>query len=177
MKILVISDTHGLLNNHVLSSSCCADRVIHAGDVGSDEIIVDLKSLVPVSVVRGNVDMEKNLPTHSELTLQSWKIFVQHIVWERGEPSKEIRSIVNSGGHEVVIFGHSHMPLCVLLDNTVYLNPGSCGPKRFQSECTFAEVLMNEDMLRISFYEITSGKKMFLEKRFEKRYGKLFDCS
>ena len=73
MKIVVISDTHGLLNTHVLSSCCGADRVIHAGDVGSDEIIVDLKSLAPVSVVRGNVDTGEKLPSQSELILKSWK--------------------------------------------------------------------------------------------------------
>ncbi len=177
MKIVVISDTHGLLNNHVLSACCAADRVVHAGDVGSSEIIVDLKSLVPVSVVRGNIDTVDTLPFQSELILKSWKIFVQHVVWERGNPSKDIRSIVDSGGYEVVIFGHSHTPLCLLIEKTVYLNPGSCGPKRFQSDCTFAEILMDEDNLRISFYEITSGTKMFLKKRFEKRNGKLYDCS
>lgn len=177
LKIVIISDTHGLLNTHVLSSCCGSDRVIHAGDVGSTEIIVDLKSLVPVSVVRGNIDTVDTLPSHSELILKSWKIFIQHIVWGRGEPSKDIRSIVDSGGYEIVIFGHTHTPLCLLIEKTLYLNPGSCGPKRFKSDCTFAEILMDENKVHISFYKITSGTKMFLEKRFEKRNGKLYDCS
>ena len=86
--------------------------MIHAGDVGSREIITDLESLVCLTVVGGNIDPIDFLPSESELSLKSWKIFVRHIVWENDMPSNYIRRKVDLDKFEIVIFGHSHKPLC-----------------------------------------------------------------
>jgi len=177
LRIIIISDTHGLLTNQILSACHGADTIIHAGDVGSSEIIADLESLAPLTVVAGNIDTTESLPSQSKLLLKSWKIFVQHIGWEKGKPSKDLNSMVDSGGFEIAIFGHSHIPLCMLIEQTIYLNPGSCGPRRLKSECTYSEIIMNEDSLDVTFYKVNSRLEIFLKKKFEKRNTILYDCS
>ncbi len=163
--------------NQVLTTCIHADRVIHAGDIGSDQIITDLQSLAPVTFVRGNIDPVNVFPSQSKFILKSWKIFVQHIGWEKGEPTKDLKEIVNLDRYEIVVFGHSHQPLCLLLDETIYLNPGSCGPRRFNSDCTFSEILIDEKKIDIRIYKLTDKTEIFLHKTFKKNNGKLYDCS
>ena len=78
--------------------------MIHAGDVGSSEIITDLESLASLTVVGGNIDPIDFLPSESELSLKSWKIFVRHIVWENDMPSNYIRRKVDLDKFEIVIW-------------------------------------------------------------------------
>tara|TARA_Y100001960_G_C14753429_1_gene869850 strand:+ start:437 stop:934 length:498 start_codon:yes stop_codon:yes gene_type:complete len=164
------------LPNEVLTTCDDADRVIHAGDVGSEAIITDLESLAPLTFVGGNIDPVNGFPSQSKLILNTWKIFVQHIGWEKGKPFKELKKNVDLGEYEIVVFGHSHKPLCSLIGETIYLNPGSCGPRRFDSDCTFCEICIDENVIDIRFYKLTDKKEKFLQKTFKKTNGKLYDC-
>lgn len=122
-RIGVISDTHGLMRPEALKALRGVDRIIHAGDVGTGDILEQLERIAPVTVVRGNVDVDE-LPLTASLELGGRKIFVIHI-------REEMQFDPRTAGFSAVIFGHTHRALVEERDGVLYLNPGAAGPRRF----------------------------------------------
>lgn len=139
-RIIVISDTHGTLRPKVLGQAAGSEAILHAGDIDQPEILDQLKTVAPVYAVRGNVDGEwaENLPEELELELFGFKIYMIH-------NKKRIRKDLS--GIDMVIFGHSHEYQDVRDKKTGirYLNPGSCGPKRFRLAVTMMELTLYPD--------------------------------
>lgn len=143
----VLSDTHGHLCNEVAGALEGVDHIIHAGDVGSPRVLDALRSIAPVTAVRGNCDYEtwaQSLPIHAEVLLGSARVLVGHIAAHMaGRAEATARSVVaaaQSGGsvpaadgrsYQVVITGHTHAALIEKRDGVLYVNPGSAGPRRF----------------------------------------------
>jgi uncharacterized protein len=140
----VISDTHGLLRPRVLEELAGVDLIIHAGDIGSREILQELHRLAPVFAVRGNMDRHlwaRGLPSARVVEAGDVLIHVLH----------DLASLaVNpaAAGYRVVIFGHSHQPRVEEKGGVLYLNPGSAGPRRFQLPVTMARLRIAPDSLR-----------------------------
>ena len=132
----VISDTHGLLRPEALAALHGCDRIIHAGDVGSPDVLDGLRLLAPTVAVRGNVDTDPfgmKLPRSRVVELEGHRIYVLHILDELGvRPAPEDIS--------AVIYGHSHQPSIEDRDGVLYLNPGSAGPRRFRLPVTVARL-------------------------------------
>src|SRR5215475_9170880 len=102
----VIADTHGLLRPAVYAVFKDVDWIIHAGDIGTPEILNELTSLAPVIAVRGNNDTgswAKAIPQTETLQVGRVQIFVLHNL-------KELNLSPSSVGFDVVISGHSHRP-------------------------------------------------------------------
>ena len=103
------------------------DRIIHAGDIGDPAILAALKRIAPVAAVRGNNDRDpwaKSIPERRVLRIAGVRILLLHDVKElRGEPAPR--------GTQVVVAGHSHMPVMREEGGVLYVNPGSAGPRRF----------------------------------------------
>ena len=131
MKVGVISDTHGLLRQEVLEILRGCDCILHAGDINNQGILEELGRIAPVYVVRGNNDKEwaEHLPHDLTVHLESLKIFMVH-------NKKEIQNLPPDA--DMVIFGHSHKYLEQVIDGKLWLNPGSCGKRRFGQEISFA---------------------------------------
>jgi hypothetical protein len=128
MIIGVISDTHGLLRPEALAVLQGSDRIIHAGDVGSREILEKLAAIAPVTAVRGNIDKEKwarKLPETEVLETDGVSIYVLHD-WAQLDFKPQ------AAGFQVVIFGHSHVPKIETRNGVLCFNPGSSGPRRFK---------------------------------------------
>jgi putative phosphoesterase len=123
----VISDTHGLLRPEALEALRGCDRIIHAGDIGSADVLDQLRRLAPVVAVRGNVDAgawTRGLPVSALLELEGHTIHVLHILSDLAlEPAQ--------AGVSAVVYGHSHKPSIEEREGVLYLNPGSAGPRRF----------------------------------------------
>jgi uncharacterized protein len=134
MLIGVISDTHALLRPEAVDALRGAELIIHAGDIGSEEVIAGLKALAPVTAVRGNCDgghWADSYPEMQKVTAEGAPIIVIHDLVQllaRG-PVK---------GARVVISGHSHKPLIRENDGILYINPGSAGRRRFKLPVTVA---------------------------------------
>ena len=132
----VISDAHGLLRPEALAALQGCDRIIHAGDVGSPDVLDGLRLLAPTVAVRGNVDTAPfgmKLPRSRVVELEGHRIYVLHILDELGvRPAPEDIS--------AVIYGHSHQPSIEDRDGVLYLNPGSAGPRRFRLPVTVARL-------------------------------------
>ncbi len=132
----VISDTHGLLRPQALAALKGSDYIVHAGDVGSTEIIGQLAKIVPVTAVRGNVDTEawaRKLPETNVLEVGGVSLYVLHDL-------AQLDLNPAAAGFAAVISGHSHKPTHELRDGVLYLNPGSAGPRRFKLPVTVARL-------------------------------------
>jgi len=128
MLLGVISDTHGLLRPEAVEALRGAQQVIHAGDVGSPEILKKLATIAPVTAVRGNVDKgawAQELPQTQVLEAGGISIYLVHDLTQLDVKPE-------AAGFRVVISGHSHIPRQEVRNGVLYFNPGSAGPRRFK---------------------------------------------
>lgn len=132
----VISDTHGLLRPEALDALRGCDLIIHAGDVGSPDLLEPLRALAPLHVVRGNVDhggWAAALPMTARVDVGGNVVHVLHNIAELGlDPV--------AAGLSAVVYGHSHKPSIENRDGVLLLNPGSAGPRRFSLPIALARV-------------------------------------
>ena len=130
-RIIVLSDTHGLLRPEVLEYLPQADVIIHGGDINTQAIVNKLRECAPLYIVRGNNDKEwaVDLPHSLTFTIEGVRFYLVH-------NKKDVPP--NLSDIDVVIYGHSHKYACEERDNVLWLNPGSCGRRRFNQEITFA---------------------------------------
>ena len=145
VKIGVISDTHGLLRPEAVAALAGVDRVIHGGDVGSEEILEALAKIAPVTVVRGNTDYQpwaERLPVTELVEVGEKSIYVVHDI-------EDLILDPAAAGIDVVIYGHSHRPVLEKRgDGVWYLNPGSAGPRRFSLPVTVALLQVSTKYIR-----------------------------
>jgi putative phosphoesterase len=123
----LISDTHGLLRREAAAALAGVDRILHAGDVGRPEILDALRAIAPVTAVRGNVDTSswaETLPYDTVVFIDGFNIYMLHNL-------REITMDPKAARIDVVVSGHSHKPLIETVDDVLYVNPGSAGPRRF----------------------------------------------
>lgn len=134
MRLGVISDTHGLLRPEVFEVFKQVDHILHAGDVGDPDILVELQTIAPVTAVYGNVDgpeLRARLPQVAEVELDGFAVVVTHGD-QFGHPTPETLHAAFPRA-EIIVYGHTHKPLLELVDRTVtVMNPGGAGHQRFR---------------------------------------------
>jgi putative phosphoesterase len=125
-RIGLISDTHGLLRKSAFEALQNADIIIHAGDIDTPEVLQTLKTIAPVYPVRGNMDRnsrQSRLEEYNIVKIGEISIYVLHDLLKLDlDPA--------AAGFKVVVSGHSHRPEIKYLDDVLYINPGSAGPRR-----------------------------------------------
>ncbi len=122
----VISDTHGLLRPEAVKALHRVEMILHAGDIGRPEILIESGKIAPVIAVRGNNDRSDwaaAIPETQVIQIGGISIYLLHDI-------KEIR--IAPAVHRVVISGHSHKPTVEERGGVLYLNPGSAGRRRFK---------------------------------------------
>jgi len=132
MRIGVISDTHGLLRPEAMYALCGCAHILHAGDVGDDSILDALRTIAPLTAIRGNVDYGGacgKLPANETIELDGKLIYIIHA-------RQDIDLHPHAAGIAAVIFGHSHQPEISWANGVLYFNPGSAGPRRFKLPVT-----------------------------------------
>lgn len=134
MKVGVISDTHGLLRPEALAALQGCGQIIHAGDIGSPQILDQLASIAPLHVVRGNNDLDADwagqLADRLQWDLFGWQVLLVHDI-------ADVPAVLDPGVN-LVISGHSHQPSIEWCGERLYLNPGSAGRRRFKLPVTLA---------------------------------------
>jgi uncharacterized protein len=148
----VISDTHGLLRPEALRQLRGVERIIHAGDVGSDGILAALSEIAPVTAVRGNNDRgawAEALPETAMLEVEGRRIYIIHDVKELGIDPR-------SAGVAVVVAGHSHKPSAIEREGVLYLNPGSAGPRRFRLPIALATLHIEAGLVHARIHEMAA---------------------
>lgn len=131
LRLAVISDTHGLLRSEVVDILKTCDYVIHAGDFDIPEILDAIQPYGHIYAVRGNNDFywARHLKKILHFTIGGVKFLLVHDLMDAG---RHIRDA------QVVIHGHSHSYAEEYHDGRLYLNPGSCGHRRFYNGPTMA---------------------------------------
>jgi putative phosphoesterase len=130
----VISDTHGLLRPEAILALEGCDVILHAGDVGGSLIIDTLIQFAPTFAVGGNCDIEETFPDYFTAEYGGKKLLMFH-----GHLSID----ENEFKPDIVITGHSHIPLIEQDKNILRINPGSAGPKRFKLPVTVARLTIS----------------------------------
>ena len=142
MNLIILSDTHGLLRPAVLELLQEADAILHAGDINSQAVVDKLASFAPLYAVRGNNDKEwaESLPRDLTVTLEGIRFYMVH-------NKKDIPADLS--GADVVVFGHSHKYSEERRGGMLWLNPGSCGPRRFHQEITLIRAEISARNIRV----------------------------
>ncbi len=152
-RIGLISDTHGLLRPEAIAFLRGSTHIVHGGDIGDAAILSELAALAPVTAVRGNNDTgswARALRETEVLKVGEVLIYVVHNIAELDvDPA--------AAGFHVVVSGHSHKPSVQKRDGVLYVNPGSCGPRRFTLPIAVAELAVAGTSLeaRITELEVT----------------------
>ncbi|HEY8484115.1 MAG TPA: metallophosphoesterase family protein [Longimicrobiales bacterium] len=132
MLIGLISDTHGRLRPEVFRHFEGVDRILHAGDIGDLEILVELEALAPVTAVWGNTDgfdVRARVPEFAWLELEGSRLLVLH-GHQLGSPEPaRLRAAHPDAG--IIVYGHTHKALVDEADGRLVVNPGAAGPARF----------------------------------------------
>jgi putative phosphoesterase len=146
----VISDTHGLLRPEAVAALQGVDLILHAGDVGSAEVLETLKGIAPVVAVRGNNDKgawANELPHWEVAEVGAIYIYMIHDL-------KEIDISPAGVGFQVVVSGHSHKPAVEERKGVLYVNPGSAGPRRFSLPISVARIQVNGDFVTAEILQV-----------------------
>lgn len=138
MIVGVVSDTHGRMHPRTIEALAGVDRIVHAGDVGDPAILDRLAAVAPVVAVRGNVDgaLAAILPEFEVVEAAGASLYVLHDL-------AALDLDPEAAGFAAVISGHSHVPKVERRKGVLYLNPGSCGPRRFRLPVTLARLTVN----------------------------------
>lgn len=133
MRLGIIADTHGTLRPEVFDAFTRVDRILHGGDIGSVDLLLDLEAIAPVTAVYGNTDgfaVRGRCPQVARLELDGFVVVVTHGD-QFGSPNP--RMLVDAfPDAEILVYGHTHRPHLELVDKTVtVMNPGAAGPARF----------------------------------------------
>ena len=135
-RVGVISDTHGLVWPEALAALAGSDLIVHAGDIGSPDVLTALTAIAPVTAVRGNNDRGhwvQPLTDSAAVQARDVWLYVLHDVHELDLDPK-------AAGFAAVIAGHSHRPEITNRDGVLYVNPGSAGRRRFTLPVTVARL-------------------------------------
>ncbi len=132
MRLGIIADTHGHLPNSVYEAFENVDHIIHGGDIGTADVLVELEAIAPVTAVYGNVDgfdIRSRCPDVAKLELEDFYITVTHgDRFGSPTPAKLHKAFPEA---EIIVFGHTHRPLLELVNKTItVMNPGSAGAPR-----------------------------------------------
>jgi uncharacterized protein len=150
LRIALLSDTHGLLRPEALAFLRGADHIVHAGDIGDAGVLQALRRVAPVTAVRGNNDFgpwAENVAATQLLRIGGVSIYVLHDLKQLGlDPA--------AAGFHVVVSGHSHQPRIDQRDGVLYVNPGSCGPRRFKLPVSAGEVRISGRSVKPKLVEL-----------------------
>lgn len=150
MKLGIISDTHGFLDPRVETIFAGVDHILHAGDIGSPIIELELKFIAPVTVVLGNNDHGMPFKETEVVTLGGKKFLVHHIVnpYALAEP---LKARVRRSSPDAVIFGHTHKKFADTVDGIFFFNPGYAGKAKFGAERSVALLHLDGSDIRHEF--------------------------
>ena len=151
MKIGIISDTHGNKQcmDEAISYLMDCDLIIHAGDNFSDSKYIHSVTKIGMMAVKGNCDFD-NVEDELIFDIEDKNIFlchgdkysVKYGLEQLEEKAKEVEA-------NIVIFGHTHTPLCIEKDNILYINPGSVSIPRNVNYKSMAILYIDNDNISV----------------------------
>ncbi len=151
-KILLLSDTHGHMDETILKYVSQADEVWHAGDIGHLSVTDKIERLKPVRGVHGNIDdhiIQKEFPEHNRFFCEEVDVWITHIGGYPNRYDRRIKEELKRRPPKLFICGHSHI-LKVMNDkklNLLHMNPGACGKHGFHQVRTMLRFQIDGDTI------------------------------
>ena len=151
-KILLLSDTHGHLDQKIIKYINGADEVWHAGDIGSKAVVDRISVLKTIRGVYGNIDdneLRSQFPENQIFSCEDIKVLMTHIGGFPGRYNARVRNLISKEKPQLYICGHSHI-LKVIQDpknKLLHMNPGACGVHGFHQTRTLLRFEINKDKI------------------------------
>lgn len=155
MLIGLISDTHGQLRPAVFDAFEGVDHILHAGDVGSLEVLVELGAIAPVTAVHGNMDgwdVRADAEHEARLELAGHVVVLTH-GHLLGSPNPSNLRAAHPDA-DIIVYGHTHRPAVDRHDGALVVNPGAAGPARFNLKPSVAVLVLGEEEPRVRFVQL-----------------------
>lgn len=149
----LISDTHGLVRPDVHTALAGVDLILHAGDVGGDEILDELALNAPVRAVYGNTDPpgQPRLTTSIDVEISGISVHVSH-GHEVGRPTPA--KLLARYNADVIVYGHTHKQMIARTDTRWVVNPGAAGPRRFDILPSVARMTIRDGQVDVTLVEL-----------------------
>ena len=153
LKIGLLSDTHGYLDDRIIAYLTECDEIWHAGDIGDEKIAHHLSALKPLKAVSGNIDgsdMRREYPLRQRFFCEEVDVLMIHIGGYPGHYSSEARQAISLSPPKLFISGHSHI-LKVIYDNKhqlLHINPGAAGLQGFHQIRTLVRFTIDKELIK-----------------------------
>ncbi|MBK9290200.1 MAG: metallophosphoesterase family protein [Bacteroidetes bacterium] len=152
-RIGILSDTHGFLHPAAAGFFAGCDEIWHAGDIGSEDIIMRLRQIKPLRAVYGNIDdhhVRMHLPEIQVFEIEGLKVVMLHIAGRPGKYSAKASQAVKAHKPGLLVAGHSHI-LQVKYDEKaglLFINPGAAGIQGFHQKITMVRLSVAHSMVK-----------------------------
>ncbi len=150
----ILSDTHGVLDGRIFSVFAGVNHILHAGDIGDPDILVELRTLAPVTAVYGNIDgfdIRRSLHGRELLTVDDTTVEIRHIA----SPHAETES-------DILIAGHTHEPFIHRQNGLLFINPGSASRPRGRDDTTVVLLTLETDRaMTVRVISLTHGEELW----------------
>jgi putative phosphoesterase len=159
MRVGLVSDTHGLADPRLPEALGRCDLVLHAGDVVKEAVLAALGHIAPVTAVRGNCDAGtslERLPEAAVVPLGALTGLVVHDLGPRERPIAPAATLLARARPQVVVHGHSHRPGAAVVGGTLFVNPGSAGPRRFSLPRAAAVLTVRGRTARVEWMDLAA---------------------
>ena len=153
LRIGLLSDTHGMLDERIFEHFAHCDEVWHAGDIGSQEVINKLQEFKPLRAVWGNIDshdIRREWPQHNRFMCEGVKVWLTHIGGYPGKYDPLVRPAIYQHPPKLFVCGHSHI-LKVQYDKTLdllHINPGAAGKYGFHKVQTLIRFEIDSEKIQ-----------------------------
>ena len=162
-KILLLSDTHGHLDERIKKYAGEADELWHAGDIGTTTVSDELQKIKSLKAVFGNIDgaeVRKEFPLNQRFMCEGVDVWITHIGGYPGKYSPAVKQEIQSNPPKIFISGHSHI-LKVMHDKKLgllHMNPGAAGKQGFHQMRTMLRFKIDGEEIK-DLEVIELGKK------------------
>jgi len=161
--VVVVADTHSRPHPDALGqvAALSPDLILHAGDIGRLSVVDELAEIAETVAVRGNIDGHE-LPDSALIRFDRGaetfaKLLLTHIAVRGPRLRKDVMRLAERHRAQLVVCGHSHVPLVATESNVTVFNPGSIGPRRFTLPITFGVMKISPAGVRLSHVDCETG--------------------
>ena len=152
-KILLLSDTHGHMDDRILKHVSEADEIWHAGDIGNLSVTDAIKDLKPLVAVFGNIDgatVRREFKEHERFMCEKVDVWITHIGGYPNRYDLRVREEIQKNPPKLFICGHSHI-LKVQFDQKLkllHMNPGAVGKRGFHKKRTMLRFAIDGEEIK-----------------------------
>ena len=152
-RIGLISDTHGLVRPGVHTALAGVELILHAGDVGGDDVLDELALIAPVRAVRGNTDDPEDPRLLEALSEEIAGVLV-HVSHGHEVGRVTPDALLAAYPAQVLVYGHTHKQLVTRADGRLVVNPGAAGASRFDLRPSVAILTIAAGIVDVAIVEI-----------------------